>query len=215
GYPDGLSGEQIPLSSRIVFVCTAFQDTTSARPYRATLTVEEGLAQLRGAAATQFDPDVVRVFDEVFEGVVDGGRLPTAAPAPRHLRVLVADDDPASRFLLWRSVEAAGHECMTVASGNEALETFRRELPDIVLCDARLPGIDGHELCRLIRAEPQAPHTYFVMLTALGDLGLARSDGGAGADNFLTKPIARDELDSRLLAAARSALTHDHATGAG
>ena len=94
---------------------------------------------------------------------------------------------------------------------------FRRELPDIVLCDARLPGIDGHELCRLIRSESHAPHTYFVMLTALGDLGLARGHGGAGADDFLTKPIAREELDSRLLAAARGVLTHgharDHATG--
>ena len=214
GYPDGLSGGQIPVGSRIVFVCTAFQDMTSARPYRAALTVEEALAQLRGAAGTQFDPDVVRVFDEVFGQVADGGRIPTAAAAPRRLRVLVADDDAASRFLLWRSVEAAGHQCVTVTSGNEALETFRRELPDIVLCDARLPEIDGHELCRLIRSESDAPHTYFVMLTALGDLGLARSDGGAGADDFLTKPIAREELDARLLAAARGVLTHDHATGA-
>ncbi len=214
GYPDGLSGEQIPRGSRIVFVCTAFQDMTSARPYRDALTVDEALAQLREAAGGQFDPDVVRVFDEVFEQVADGGRIPTAAPVPRRLRVLVADDDAASRFLLWRSVEAAGHECVTVGSGTEALELFRRELPDIVLCDARLPEIDGHDLCRLIRTEPQAPHTYFVMLTALGDLGLARGEGGAGADDFLTKPIAREELDSRLTAAARGVFTHDHATGA-
>ncbi len=208
GYPDGLSGEEIPRGSRIVFVCTAFQDMTSTRPYREALSIEAALEQLREAAGGQFDPDVVRIFDEVFERVADGIRTPGVAPAPRRLRVLVADDDAASRFLLWRAVESAGHECVAVASGNEALETFRRELPDIVMCDARLPEIDGHELCRLIRAEPNAPHTYFVMLTALGDLGLLRGDGGTGADDFLTKPIAREELDSRLLTAARGAIAH-------
>jgi diguanylate cyclase (GGDEF)-like protein len=206
GYPDGLSGEDIPRGSRIVFVCTAFQDMTSARPYREALSIEAALEQLRESAGGQFDPDVVRVFDEVFERVADGVRTPGVAPAPRRLRVLVADDDAASRFLLWRAVESAGHQCVTVASGNDALETFRRDLPDIVLCDARLPEIDGHELCRLIRAEPHAPHTYFVMLTALGDLGLLRGHGGSGADDFLTKPIAREDLDARLLAAARGVI---------
>lgn len=206
GYPDGLAGEDIPLGSRIVFVCTAFQDMTSERPHRDALTVEAALGELREASGTQFDPDVVRVFDEVFEHVADGGRAPRLAPAPRRLRVLVADDDSASRFLLWRAVEAAGHDCMTVAAGHEALDTFRRELPDIVLCDARLPEIDGRELCRLIRAEPDAPHTYFVMLTALGDLGLLRGADGMGADDFLTKPIAREDLDAHLLAATRGAM---------
>jgi diguanylate cyclase (GGDEF)-like protein len=206
GYPDGLSGEGIPLGSRVVFVCTAFQDMTSTRPYREALSVEEALEQLREAAGSQFDPEVVRVFDDVFERVAGGGRKPSVAPPLRRLRVLVADDDAASRFLLWRAVEAAGHECVAVASGNAALDTFRHQLPDIVLCDARLPQIDGHELCRLIRAEPNAPHTYFVMLTALGDLGLLRGESGTGADDFLTKPIAREDLDARLLTAARGVM---------
>ena len=105
---------------------------TSARPHREALSIDAALEQLREAAGGQFDPDVVRVFDDVFDRVADGVRTPRTAPEPRRLRVLVADDDAASRFLLWRAVEAAGHECVTVASGNEAPETFRRDLPDIV-----------------------------------------------------------------------------------
>ncbi len=203
GYPDDLHGEEIPLGSRIVFVCAAFQDMISPRAYRSARTVGEALDQLREAAGSQFDPDVVRVFREVLERAAEGRPMSDVSPAPRRLRVLVADDDAASRFLLWRAVEAAGHECVTASAGHEALETFRRRAPDIVFCDARLPEIDGHELCRLVRAEHQARHTYFVMLTALGDLGLLRGDSGHGADEFLTKPIARVDLDARLLAAAR------------
>jgi GGDEF domain-containing protein len=64
GYPDGLRGAQIPLGSRIVFVCSAFHDMTSDRPHRPALTPEDALAQLELGAGTQFDPEVVREFRE-------------------------------------------------------------------------------------------------------------------------------------------------------
>jgi response regulator RpfG family c-di-GMP phosphodiesterase/GGDEF domain-containing protein len=210
GYPDGLAGDDIPFGARVVFVCTAFEDMISGRPHRAALSVEDALEQLTLGAGSQFDPEVVRAFGEAF--AMTGSETPTLLSAipPQRLRVLVADDDAASRFLLWRAIDAAGHECVTVNNGYEALQTFRRELPDIVICDARLPEIDGNELCRLIRSEPQARDAYFVLITALGELSLVARRGagagaGAGVDEFLTKPISRSELDQRLAAAARAA----------
>jgi response regulator RpfG family c-di-GMP phosphodiesterase/GGDEF domain-containing protein len=215
GYPDGLAGEQIPFGSRVVFVCTAFEDMTSGRPHRAALSVEDALEQLTLGAGSQFDPEVVGAFRETF--ATSGSEKPALLSAfpPQRLRVLVADDDAASRFLLWRAIEAGGHECVAVKAGYEALETFRRELPDIVICDAHLPEIDGNELCHLLRSEPGARHTYFVLMTALGELSLVGRRGAAAVDDFLTKPISRDELDQRLAAAARAQETGGRAARVG
>jgi GGDEF domain-containing protein len=66
GYPDGLAGLQIPLGSRIVFVCSAFHDMTSDRPHRAAFEPADALTQLERGAGTQFDPDVVSAFREEF-----------------------------------------------------------------------------------------------------------------------------------------------------
>jgi HD-GYP domain-containing protein (c-di-GMP phosphodiesterase class II) len=67
GYPDGIAGEEIPLESRIVFVCDAFHAMTSDRPYRRRLPHEEALRRLREAAGTQFDPRVVETFVRLYD----------------------------------------------------------------------------------------------------------------------------------------------------
>ena len=83
GYPDGLEGEQIPLAARIVFACDAFNAMTTDRPYRDAMPVEEGLAELRANAGTQFDPAVVDALVEV----VEQGR--PMVMATDHVRALV------------------------------------------------------------------------------------------------------------------------------
>ena len=65
GYIDGLAGDAIPLAARIIAVCDTFTAMTSDRPYGEAVSVDEALAELRGCAGTQFDPEVVRVFCEV------------------------------------------------------------------------------------------------------------------------------------------------------
>jgi HD-GYP domain-containing protein (c-di-GMP phosphodiesterase class II) len=65
GYPDGLAGEEIPLAARIIFVCDAFEAMTAGRPYKAAVSVEEALEELRRNAGSQFDPAVVAVFSEL------------------------------------------------------------------------------------------------------------------------------------------------------
>jgi two-component system, cell cycle response regulator len=75
GYPDGLTGEAIPLGSRIVFVCSAFHDMTSDRPHHAALHPLDALAQLQRGAAWQFDPAVVRAFCQQFAGAAEPAEL--------------------------------------------------------------------------------------------------------------------------------------------
>jgi HD-GYP domain-containing protein (c-di-GMP phosphodiesterase class II) len=67
GYPDGKSGQEIPIEARIVLVCDAFHAMTTDRPYRKALAAEEAVSRLREAAGSQFDPTVVEAFTRLFE----------------------------------------------------------------------------------------------------------------------------------------------------
>ena len=116
-------------------------------------------------------------------------------------RVLVVDDDPALAEMLGIVLRGEGFEPVFVADGDAALGAFRRERPDLVLLDLMLPGTDGIEVCRQIRAESVVP---IVMLTARSDtvdvvLGLE-----VGADDYVVKPFKPRELVARVRARLRT-----------
>jgi serine phosphatase RsbU (regulator of sigma subunit) len=124
------------------------------------------------------------------------------------MRILLAEDSAASRFLLRRAVEDLGHQCLVAEDGLEAWSLFRSEIPEVVISDWIMPGIDGDELCRRIRADETAPYTYFVMLTSLEDKEHVLRGMQAGVDDYLTKPLDRNDLDARLIAASRVTALH-------
>jgi two-component system response regulator MtrA len=114
--------------------------------------------------------------------------------------VLVVDDDTALAEMLGIVLRGEGFEPMFCGDGNGALEAFRTARPDLVLLDLMLPGRDGIEVCRLIRAESGVP---IVMLTAKSDtvdvvLGLE-----SGADDYVVKPFKPKELVARVRARLR------------
>ena len=115
-------------------------------------------------------------------------------------RVLVVDDDPALAEMLGIVLRTEGFEPSFVADGDRALAAFRATKPDLVLLDLMLPGTDGIDVCRQIRAESGTP---IVMLTARGDtvdvvLGLE-----SGADDYIIKPFKPKELVARMRARLR------------
>lgn len=125
------------------------------------------------------------------------------------MRVLIAEDDAVSRMILRRSVEKLGHECLIAEDGVKALELYRKTPEvDLVISDWMMPGIDGLELCRRIRDEVRDGYTYFIFLTALGDRDHLLMGLGAGADDYLSKPLDRDELQVRLISAYRVTQLH-------
>lgn len=124
------------------------------------------------------------------------------------MRILLAEDSAASRFLLQRAVEDLGHECVIAEDGAQAWELFRSAAPEVVISDWIMPGLDGDELCRRIRADETAPYTYFVMLTSLEDKEHVLRGMQAGVDDYLTKPLDRNDLDARLIAASRVTALH-------
>jgi len=113
-------------------------------------------------------------------------------------RMLVVDDIEANVRLLSRILKNAGHEISTAQSGQEALEKVLSEPPDVVLLDVMMPGMDGFEVCRRLRADPQTSTLPIVMVTALQETEDRVKALEAGADDFLTKPVDSVEVVARV-----------------
>jgi two-component system chemotaxis response regulator CheY len=120
------------------------------------------------------------------------------------LRVLVVDDDQDSRQLIGDALASFGYDCRVASNGAEAWEMHHADPADVILSDWRMPCVDGIELCRRARvADGSSGYTYFILMTAFGDKQHFLDGMGAGADDYLTKPIDLDALSARLVSASR------------
>ena len=123
--------------------------------------------------------------------------------------VLVVDDDQDLAEMLGIVLTGAGIDVDLVSRGDEALEVFRNNPPDLVLLDVMLPGLDGIEVCRQIRAESMVP---IIMLTAKGDTHDVVRGLEAGADDYMVKPFRHP---SELIARIRTRLRRTNVDIAG
>jgi len=112
------------------------------------------------------------------------------------------------RTMLSDALTSMGHECLIAADGETAWQVFQVSGADVIISDRVMPRLDGLELCRLVRAHPGAPYTYFVFLTALTQKSEILEGMHEGADDYLTKPLDLDELRARLIAAERVTSLH-------
>jgi adenylate cyclase len=116
--------------------------------------------------------------------------------------VLVVDDKSANRRLLEAVLSPRGYRVVTAESGEEALRLLAEDRPDVVLLDIVMPGIDGYEVCRRIRADEQTALLPVVMITASGEQEKVMATE-AGADDFVTKPFDQSELLARVRSLVR------------
>lgn len=123
---------------------------------------------------------------------------------PTRTKILAAEDDPVSARILEAALSKFGYDPMIFRDGVEAWEQFDREPVRVIVSDWMMPGLDGLALCEKVRARPETPYTYFILLTAnhtsAENYQLAAA---AGVDDFLTKPLDREAIRMRLCVAER------------
>jgi diguanylate cyclase (GGDEF)-like protein len=112
--------------------------------------------------------------------------------------ILVIEDDPAIRLLLTDTLEDEGYTVVAAADGEGAWPLLHRVTPDLVLLDLMLPGMDGNEVCRRLRAEPMLGDVPVLMLTARGSLDDRIEGLASGADDYIIKPFHPRELVARV-----------------
>ena len=116
------------------------------------------------------------------------------------MNVLIIDDDPRITALLKRALNFEGYPAMVAGGGAQGLERALRENPDLVVLDIMMPGLDGWEVCRRIRAEKDIP---VLMLTARDEVADRVKGLDLGADDYLVKPFALEEFLARVRALLR------------
>lgn len=127
---------------------------------------------------------------------------PTADAKPPHPdTVLCIDDDPLIRQLLTATLKATGFAPLTAADGPSGLALAAGEQPRLILVDLMMPGMDGYEVCRRLKADPRTASIPRIILTAAADPKLNARAFQAGADLALMKPIQPDRLMATLRAA--------------
>src|SRR3990172_6133890 len=109
-------------------------------------------------------------------------------------RIFVVDDDMVVRELSRFILRRGGHEVVTLADGQEALDALEQSMPDLLVTDLMMPRVDGVELVRRIRADRRWSTLPIVILTARGGPDDWRRAQAAGADHFLTKPFSSAQL---------------------
>jgi two-component system response regulator MprA len=117
------------------------------------------------------------------------------------MKVLIVDDEPALRSALARALRRAGHDVELAGDGRHALDAVAGSRPDAVVLDVSMPGLDGVEVCRRMRAG--GDRTPVLMLTARDAIDARVAGLDAGADDYLVKPFAPGELHARLRALTR------------
>jgi sigma-B regulation protein RsbU (phosphoserine phosphatase) len=125
------------------------------------------------------------------------------------VRILVIDDEDATQTFLRRALRKE-YEIFVASDGQEGLERAEQLKPAMIICDWMMPKINGLEVCRQIKLNPQLSTTFFILLTSLGSVEDRVKGLDAGADDFLCKPIEINELRARVRAGMRlHQLSHD------
>jgi sigma-B regulation protein RsbU (phosphoserine phosphatase) len=120
------------------------------------------------------------------------------------MRVLIAEDDHVSRRVVESLLVRWGYEVVLAVDGHEAQAALAGpDAPKIALLDWMMPGMDGVDLCRWIRSTPSQNPPYLILLTARGESGDLVEGLEAGANDYITKPFERDELQARLAVGVR------------
>ncbi len=118
-------------------------------------------------------------------------------------QILVIDDDPTVRVVLTRALKKQGYDVTVAENGKEGIDRAKEIRPALIICDWMMPIMDGLEVCRQVKANPNLSTTFFILLTSRGGTEDQVIGLDTGADEFLSKPIRPDEVSARVRAGLR------------
>jgi CheY-like chemotaxis protein len=113
-------------------------------------------------------------------------------------RILIADDNHQNCELLDAYLADEGYQIEMVYDGQQALDSVARFQPDLILLDIMMPKVSGYEICERLKANPKTRDIAIIMITALAEMGDIEKAVNAGANDFLTKPVNKLELTTRV-----------------
>jgi two-component system phosphate regulon response regulator PhoB len=135
--------------------------------------------------------------------------VPTSSTMTKTQRILIIEDEPDIIDVLRYNLEKNHYQVSSASTGEEGLKAARETLPDLVLLDLMLPGIDGLEVCRKLREDPRTRDMLVVMLTAKGTEADVVVGLTLGADDYIVKPFSTTELMARIKAVLRRSDSRD------
>jgi len=124
-------------------------------------------------------------------------------------RILIADDNPANVDILTARLERQGYEIVAATDGEQALETARTSLPDLILLDVMMPKMDGFQVCRAIKEDASLPFMPIILVTAKAESKDVVAGLDSGGDEYLTKPVDQAALLARVRSILRIKELHD------
>ncbi len=113
-------------------------------------------------------------------------------------KILIAEDEPDIRDLVAFTLRFAGHEVVTATNGEEAVQVAKKETPDLIILDVRMPRMTGYDACRAIKSDPALNAVPVIFLSAKGQESEIQDGMNAGAEEYLLKPFAPDQLTDRV-----------------
>jgi CheY-like chemotaxis protein len=115
-------------------------------------------------------------------------------------KILIAEDERDIRDLITFTLQFAGYEVVAAANGEEAVNLAQKDLPDLILMDVRMPRMTGYEACTAMKADPKLKDVPVIFLSAKGQDSEIQVGLQAGAEEYLLKPFAPDQLTQRIQA---------------
>jgi adenylate cyclase len=123
--------------------------------------------------------------------------------------ILIVDDNPMNVDIFRTRLATHGYQILTATDGEEALQVARQRQPDLILLDIMMPKVDGLEVCRRLRSDPELPFIPIIIVTSKGDTKDIVAGLDAGADEYLTKPVDQGALVARVKSMLRIKVLHD------
>ncbi len=184
GYPNGLEGERIPETARILGVADAYDAMTSNRSYRQALPQETVRKEIEKGKGTQFDPAIADIMLQMID---EDKAYEMKQAGWMHRKILVIDDESFNHKVIEDIMrDEPMYEIVYARNGNEALEFLEKQEFNLILLDVIMPDMDGVEMLRKIRKKHSTP---VVLMTADKTLDTSMEFAAYGCDDYITKPF--------------------------